>query len=110
MQAQSRATREAVMARRTHQTALPGWRVKASEREARPDNAGVENCSLVIATYDRQAELMRLLRALQSIADPPAEVVIEDGIRPRNSAGSSAGGPNPKPFRSTVCTWKARRG
>lgn len=61
-------------------TALPGWRVEARERGARPESGPLlENCSLVIATYDRQEELKRLLGALLAIADPPAEVVIVDG-------------------------------
>jgi GT2 family glycosyltransferase len=80
MHAQSHVTPEPVMVRSTHMTALPGWRVEAGEREARPENGTLlENCSLVIATYERPTELMRLLRALEAIADPPAEVVIVDG-------------------------------
>ena len=77
MHAQLHATCEATMVRQTHMTALPGWRVEASKRPETDDR--LEKCSLVIATYDRQAEVKRLLDALLSISDPPREVVIVDG-------------------------------
>lgn len=50
-----------------------GWRVDASRR------AGLEDCTLVIATYQRPEELLLLLDALVDYVDGPGEVVIVDG-------------------------------
>jgi GT2 family glycosyltransferase len=61
------------MFRRTHMTKLSGWRAAGSGRGA------LDQCSLIVATYNRHAEVFRLLEALLAIADPPGEVVIVDG-------------------------------
>jgi GT2 family glycosyltransferase len=61
------------MTRRTHITALPGWRFTGTGRGTLGD------CSLVVATYDRGVELMRLMNSLVSLPDQPGEVVIVDG-------------------------------
>lgn len=58
---------------RTHMTKLPGWRSAGTGRGV------LGRCSLVIATYNRHAEIFRLLDALLTIRDAPAEVVIVDG-------------------------------
>lgn len=52
---------------------LPGWRTPRSLAGA------LEECSLVVPTYRRPAELLALLDALAALPDPPAEVVIVDG-------------------------------
>jgi GT2 family glycosyltransferase len=54
-------------------TRLSGWRAAARRR------GGLEECSLVVATYDRHAEVFRLLDSLLAIPDPPGEVVVVDG-------------------------------
>src|SRR5881398_2405575 len=59
------------MVRRTHMTTLPGWRVAAGKPGALPD------CCLVVATYNRHDEILRLLDSLLDLADPPAEVVVD---------------------------------
>lgn len=62
-------------------TTLPGWRI-------RPAKAGaLEDCSLVVATYNRCEEVVRLLEALLGIEDRPAEVVIVDGEPTRVLSG-----------------------
>src|SRR5689334_5248107 len=61
------------MVRRTHITTLPGWRLPAAR------NGALDDCCLVVATYGRHQELLRLLDALLALPDPPAEVVIVDG-------------------------------
>src|SRR5215471_18387757 len=58
---------------RTHMTSLTGWRTPARGR------GGLADCSLIVATYNRQDELLRLLDGLLAIPDPPGEVVIVDG-------------------------------
>jgi GT2 family glycosyltransferase len=54
-------------------TKLSGWRAAGQERGA------IEDCSLVVATYDRHAEVFRLLEALLQLPDVPGEVVVVDG-------------------------------
>jgi GT2 family glycosyltransferase len=54
-------------------TALSGWRAPARTR------SDFEDCSLIVATYNRHAELLRLLDSLLEIPDPPGEVVVVDG-------------------------------
>jgi GT2 family glycosyltransferase len=61
------------MVRRTHMTTLSGWRIQA----ARP--GALDDCCLVVATYDRHDEVVRLLDSLLEIPDAPAEVVVVDG-------------------------------
>jgi len=39
----------------------------------------LEDCCLVVPTYDRHDEVVRLLDSVVALADPPAEVVIVDG-------------------------------
>lgn len=58
---------------RTHMTRLSGWRADA------PARGGLERCTLVVATYNRHAEVFRLLESLLTIPDAPGEVVIVDG-------------------------------
>jgi len=65
------------MIRRRHMTKLPGWRAEARRR-----HGALEDCGLVIATYNRRAEVLRLLGSLLAIPDPPAEVVVVDGCPP----------------------------
>jgi GT2 family glycosyltransferase len=54
-------------------TKLSGWRAAGQKRGA------IESCSLVVATYDRHAEVFRLLEALLQLPDVPGEVVVVDG-------------------------------
>jgi GT2 family glycosyltransferase len=55
---------------------LAGWRTP-------PDPAlhgrALADCCLLIATYQRPTEVVKLLSALLTLPDPPAEVVIVDG-------------------------------
>ena len=53
--------------------ALNGWRVEKSKA------GGLQDCSLIVATYMRPVELLELMQCLSSISDGPAEVVIVDG-------------------------------
>jgi GT2 family glycosyltransferase len=69
------------MVRRTHMTTLPGW------RSARSKSGAFDDCSLVIATYNRHDEVLRLLDSLLAIAGPPAEVVVVDGEPSRALSG-----------------------
>ena len=61
------------MSRPAAMTTLSGWCAPASRAGA------LEECSLIIATYNRHSELMRQLNALLEVPDPPAEVVVVDG-------------------------------
>jgi len=63
---------------------LPGWVVKASAPGA------LEDCTLVVATYKRPKELLELLQAVQSSADPPAEVTVVDGTPGEGVGGQVA--------------------
>lgn len=54
-------------------TKLSGWRISPS------DPGALEDCCLVVATYNRHEEVLRLLDSLLAIPDRPAEVVIVDG-------------------------------
>ena len=54
-------------------TTLSGWHVPA-----RKDGA-LGDCALIVATFNRHDELLRLLDSLLEIPDPPGEVVIVDG-------------------------------
>jgi GT2 family glycosyltransferase len=54
-------------------TKLSGWRTTGRGRGA------LDACSLVVATYNRHAEVFRLLEALLELPDVPGEVVIVDG-------------------------------
>lgn len=65
------------MFRRTHMTRLPGWRVSSPVRYG--SRGPLEQCSLVVPTYNRHAEVFRLLESLLGIPDAPGEVVIVDG-------------------------------
>ncbi len=69
------------MVRRTNVTSLPGWRIPGS-------GGALEDCSLIVATCDRQQELMRLLERLLRMAEPPGEVVIVDGRPTEESCGA----------------------
>ncbi len=53
-------------------TALPGWRISGR-------GSALADCSLVIATYRRYGELVRLLDTLLRIPDAPGEVVVVAG-------------------------------
>ena len=72
------------MLRRTHMTKLSGWREAGSGRGVLAD------CTLVVATYDRHAEVFRLLEALLAIPDAPGEVVLADGHPSRSLAAELA--------------------
>jgi GT2 family glycosyltransferase len=75
---------------RTHMTTLPGWRTAARARGT------LDDCSLIIPTWNRHDELMRLLDSLLEIADLPGEVVVVDG--------------NPEPeFSARLRDWTERR-
>lgn len=50
-----------------------GWQKRATNSDA------LEDCSLVIATYQRPKELLLLLKTMVASADVPSEVVIVDG-------------------------------
>lgn len=52
---------------------VPGWSVGRSSEGA------FEDCCLVIATYRRPLEVMRLLNVLAAFPEGPAEVVVVDG-------------------------------
>lgn len=52
---------------------LRGWRAGGSGRGA------LHQCSLIVPTYRRPADLIALLEALASIPDPPQETVVVDG-------------------------------
>ncbi|HEX6534334.1 MAG TPA: glycosyltransferase [Gemmatimonadaceae bacterium] len=54
-------------------TVLGGWR-----RDAR-EPGGIAGCSLVVPTYRRPAEMVKLLEHLCGLPDVPAEVVVVDG-------------------------------
>lgn len=54
-------------------TTLRGWRRGAAEPR------GLADCSLVVPTYRRPAEMARLLEHLRALPDVPAEVVVVDG-------------------------------
>src|SRR5947209_6968537 len=69
------------MHRRTHITSLPGWQMATRRR------GGLEDCSLIVATCRRQAELQRLLDSLLEIPAPPGEVVIVDGAATPEGSG-----------------------
>jgi GT2 family glycosyltransferase len=58
---------------RTDMTTLSGWRAASSRSGA------LDDCCLVIPTYSRHVEIVRLLDALIALADVPAEVVVVDG-------------------------------
>ena len=59
--------------RGTDMITLHGWRTPAHTR------GDCDDCSLIVATYNRHVELMRLLDSLLEIPDPPGEVIIVDG-------------------------------
>ncbi len=54
-------------------TTLTGWRIPAGQ------DGALDDCCLVVATYNRRDEVLRLLDSLLAIPDPPAEVVVVDG-------------------------------
>ena len=53
---------------------LHGFRVPPSGRPA-----ALHDCTLVVPTYQRPAEMVSLLGSLMAIPDPPGEVVVVDG-------------------------------
>jgi GT2 family glycosyltransferase len=59
-------------AARRHITVLPGWRAGAARQPA------LRDCSVVVPTCGREAEVLRLLDAVAALPDTPAEVVIVD--------------------------------
>jgi GT2 family glycosyltransferase len=65
----SRSSAEAV----DHLHTFPGWRINM----ASPPR--LEDCCLIIATYQRPREIVRLVTNLKNLPDCPAEVVIVDG-------------------------------
>lgn len=54
-------------------TTLRGWSKAAAGR------AGLADCSLVLATYERPGEIRTLLERVRVLPDAPAEVVVVDG-------------------------------
>jgi GT2 family glycosyltransferase len=54
-------------------TTLSGWRT------IRRAEGALEECGVIIPTFERHAELMRLLDGLVSMPDAPSEVVVVDG-------------------------------
>ena len=65
-------TRNALMADDSI-NALPGWRVERSL------TGTLDDCSLIVATYERPKELLELLRTVNAMACRPAEVIVVDG-------------------------------
>ena len=62
-----------------NQTRFPGWRV------ARQQSGALEDCSLIIATYERPKQISQLLDRLLTLDDCPAEILVVDGSRNRES-------------------------
>jgi GT2 family glycosyltransferase len=58
---------------------FPGWRIEAARA------AALEDCSLVIATYERPGQVVQLLKTLADLSDCPAEVIVVDGSRVKDS-------------------------
>ncbi len=54
-------------------TSYPGWSVKSSSPVA------LNDCSLILATYQRPIEIGRLIQSLLTLSDVPGEVVVIDG-------------------------------
>lgn len=52
---------------------LSGWRKKQAEP------GGLADCSLIVATYMRDREMVSLLDTVASLPDPPGEVIVVDG-------------------------------
>ena len=63
---------------------LTGWREPARERPV------LEDCTLVVPTYQRPGDVLDLLDALDRIPDPPGEVVFVDGSRDERTAEALA--------------------
>lgn len=61
------------------QQKLSGWRAQRTQAGA------LEDCSLIIATYERPQQVAHLVEALAASIDCPAEVVVVDGSRSRES-------------------------
>jgi glycosyltransferase involved in cell wall biosynthesis len=66
--------REAPGAAPAGMISLHGFRAPAAGSPA-----GLHDCTLVVPTYRRPAEMVSLLRTLADLPDPPGEVVVVDG-------------------------------
>jgi GT2 family glycosyltransferase len=64
---------------------LEGWR-KPGLR-----SRGLDDCTLVVATFKRPGEMVILLERLGGVPDPPGEVVVVDGS-PEDSVGKAVSG------------------
>jgi GT2 family glycosyltransferase len=60
------------------QIKLEGWRIPAAAGGA------LEDCSLIVATYQRPREVATLLEKTAALAEPPGEVLIVDGSPQRD--------------------------
>lgn len=65
---------------------LNGWR-KRSEL-----NDGLDDCSLIVATYMRSEEMRSLLEIIARLPDPPGEVIVVDGSPSHDTS-------------ETLCSW-----
>jgi GT2 family glycosyltransferase len=63
---------------------LRGWREPAEEQPV------LEDCTLVVPTYQRPDDVIGLLDALDQLPDPPGEVVFVDGSRDERTAEALA--------------------
>jgi GT2 family glycosyltransferase len=63
---------------------LEGWRIAA----AKPD--ALDNCTLIVATYQRPREVATLLERTAALAEPPGEILIVDGSPERDVEKSIA--------------------
>ena len=58
---------------------LPGWRLPAQAP------GGIEDCSLVVATYKRPDDVRRLIECLSQMPGVPQEVIVVDGAPERDT-------------------------
>jgi len=65
-------------------TKLAGWRLPSQD-----SRGALNDCSLIIATYRRPAEVIQLLGKIDALADVPGEIVIVDGS-PEETLGREA--------------------
>ena len=69
---------------------LPGWRMKCSATGA------LEDCSLIVPTYQRPREVISLLQTIMGLPDAPAEVVVVDGSPGKDAEAALSGWAKPR--------------
>ena len=69
---------------------LPGWRMKCSATGA------LEDCSLIVPTYQRPREVISLLQTITGLPDAPAEVVVVDGSPGKDAEAALSGWAKPR--------------